>query len=352
MIIGEKAHKLLNYTELLGCELHVTPYRPGGIRDKISGNIFVKNLPADFKSKNLHELFAAYGDIFSCKVKYTGTGICKGYGYVQYDNKESAQKALAELNGKDIKGAKVEVSPFKSREGRSSSIMMYNNLFVKCIPRKYKNEDLRALFVPFGEIVSAVVIKEREDAPENKGFGFVCFKTTEQAKAAEEKLKGHLLEGQSLYLCRALSKDEHKRQMREERRKTFKDRNLYVKYFPEDTTDEALKKAFEGFGQVLSARVMLGRKEDLKTNKVEMKSLGFGFVCFATKEDAAKAVATAQHQPILGRNLYVGIAESKEDRMGRFAQAPFPMPMGFYGMPPNMYPHQGRPRRQHVLSPT
>ena len=348
--IGEKAHKLLNYTDFLGCELHLSPYRPGGVRDKVSGNVFVKNLPADFKSKDLHALFAPYGEIFSCKVKYTPAGICKGCGYVQFDNKESAQKALAELNGKEIKGAKVEVYPFKAREGRSSSTTMYNNLFVKCIPKKYKNEDLRALFTPFGEIISAVVIKEREDAPENKGFGFVCFKTTEQTKAAEEKLKGFLLEGQSLYLSRALSKDEHKRQMREERLKTFKDRNLYVKYFPEDTTDEALKKAFEVFGQVLSVRVMLGRKEDLKTNKVEMKSLGFGFVCFATKEDAAKAVAAAQHQPILGRNLCVAIAESKEERMGRFAQAQFQVPMGFYGMPPNMYPHQGRPRRPHVLS--
>ena len=346
MIVGEKAHKLLNYTELLGCELHVTPYRPGGIRDKVSGNIFVKNLPADFKSKNLHELFAPYGEIFSCKVKYTNSGICKGYGYVQFDNKEAAQKALAEATGKEVKGVKIEVFPFKAREGRSSSIMMYNNLFVKCIPKKYKSDDLKALFATFGEIVSAVVIKEREDSPENKGFGFVCFKTVEQAKAAEEKMKGFSLEGQSLYVCRALSKDEHKRQMRDERRKTFKDRNVYIKGLAEEVNDETLKKAFEVFGQVLSARVMLERREDMKTSKVEMKSRCFGFVCFATKEDAAKAIAAAPQQQILGRNLYVGIAESKEERMGRFAQGPFPVNMGgFYPMP--MY-QQHRPRRQHV----
>ena len=352
--IGEKANSLVNYSELLGNEIVLTPYRTGGIKDRVTGNIFVKNLPADYKSKELHELFVTFGKIFSCKVKYNTTGRCKGYGYVQFEAKESAEKAITEATGKEVKGAKIEVCPFKAREGRTSSLTMYNNLFVKSIPRKYTNEELRSLFEPHGEIISAVVIKERADAPENKGFGFVCFKKTEDAKIAEEKLKDFLIEGKPLYVSRALSKEEHKRKIREERMRVFKDCNLFVKNIPDDVNDEALKKGFEIFGPVLSSRVMLERRQNPATDKVEYKSKNFGFVCFSNKEDAKKALAEAPTRDIFGKTLYVAIAERKEDRVAKYTQTAFaPMPMGFYGMPgmQGMYHGQNQRYRRppHVL---
>ncbi len=322
-------------------------YRPGGIKDRITGNVFVKNLPADFKSHDLYELFLSFGKIFSCRVKYDGAGRCKGYGYVQFETKESADKALAEGGQKVVKDAKIEVCPFKQRESRNSSITMYNNLFVKCIPKKFTNDDLNKMFSPFGEIVSAVVIKDRNESTENRGFGFVCFKKNEDAKTAEEKLKNFQIEGQTLYVCRALPLEEHRRKMREDRLKTFKDCNLYVKPLPEDIDDQGLKKAFEAFGRVLSARVMVERVQDQAAGKVQVKSKGFGFVCLSTKEEAKNAMmAAANGQQILGRTMYVGIAEKKEERMAKFAQGMFP-PM--YGMPPPMFHGQPpRHRRPYV----
>ena len=322
-------------------------YRPGGIKDRVTGNVFVKNLPANYKSKELYDLFAPYGKIFSCKVKYDSRGECKGYGYVQFEAKESAEKALADINGKDIKGSKVEVCPFKAREARSSSITMYNNLFVKCIPKKYTNEDLHTLFAKFGEIVSAVVIKERPDSPENKGFGFVCYKKNEDAKLAEEKLNNLQLEGQALYVCRALPLEEHRKKMREERLKVYKDCNIYVKNLPDEADDEALKKAFEVFGHVNSARVMVEKRQESGSDKIQLKSKNFGFVCFSNKEEAKKAVTAVmeQQQPVLGRALYAAIAERKEDRIAKFSQSMYPVPMGMYGMPPPMY-HPPGPRHR------
>lgn len=334
----------------MGNEITVTEYRLGGIRDKVTGNLFVKNLPVDFKSKDLHAMFTQFGKIFSCRVKYNSTGQCKGYGYVQFEAKEAAEKAMAEINGKEVKGTKIEVCPFKAREARDSSITKYNNLFVKPIPKKYTNKDLEGLFMQFGPILSAVVIKDLASATENKGFGFVCFKNTEDAKAAEEKMKNFILEGQTLYVCRALQKEEHKRKMREDRLKAFKDCNLYVKPLPDEVNDEGLKKAFEEFGQVISARVMIEKRQDNLSDKVEFKSKGFGFVCYSNKEDAKKAMTGANSKPIFGRTLYVAIAEKKEDRMAKYTQGPFQMPIGMYGMPP-MYHVPPRSRRQPYVFP-
>ena len=337
--------------------MQLTIFKVGGVRDKITGNTFVKNLPSETKSKDLYQFFSEFGKVFSCRVKYNPNKQCKGYGYVQFDSKETAEKVLAQANGKDFKGAKIEINPFKAREGRNTSLTKYNNLFVKCIPKKFTNDDMNKLFKSFGEIISAVVIKDTADATENKGFGFVCFKNTEDAKNAEEKMKNFALEGQTLYVCRALSKEDHKRQMREERLKAFKDCNLYVKELPDDVNDEKLKQTFEEFGKVLSARVMLETKQDLATGKIEKKSRNFGFVCFSNKEEAKKAMTEAPARQIFGRTLYIAIAEKKEDRIARVSNPLFmpypgmhpgamyfgPQPYGF--QPP--YPH--RPRKPRFV---
>ncbi len=353
--------KAVNYTDILGNELHLAPYKPGGVRDKITGNLFIKNLPGDTKSLDLFNFFQPFGKIFSCRIKYNLNGKCKGYGYVQFETKEAADKALAEASGKEVKGSKIAIEPFKARDSRGASFTKYNNLFVKNIPKRFTDKDMISLFEQYGEIVSAVVIKESPDAKENRGFGFVCFKKAEDARNAEEKLKNLTIEGQNLYICRALSKEDHKRQLREERMKVFKDCNLYVKELPEDVTDEKLKKAFEEFGKVVSARVMLEKRQDLATGKTEMKSRGFGFVCFSNKEEAKNALTAAPTRPILGKTLYVAIAERKEDRIARMSNLfvmPFPGPhpggmYPMYGMPPpygypGPFPHP-RPRKPRYV---
>jgi polyadenylate-binding protein len=348
---AEKALLAVNFTELSGKEILLTYYRPGGIRDKITANIFVKNLPEDCKSRDLFAIFSAEGKIFSCKVKYNTVGKSKGYGYVCFDKKEDADKVLASKTPRQFNGTAIEVAPFKPRDTRESSIYKYNNLYVKCFPKKYTNEDLKKLFSQFGNIKSAVVIKESETAPENKGFGFVCFEKFEDAKMAEEKMKNMKIEGVNLFVCRALAKEEHEKQKRENRFKTFKDCNLYVKELSDDITDEKLKAAFVQFGSVISVRVMLGNKVNPASNQVERKSRNFGFVCFSKREEAEAAIQAAKTKEIMGRMLYVAIAEKKEDRIARSFQAQFnpffqPYPGGMYNMPPPAFwqhPYGGRP---------
>lgn len=324
-------------------------YKPGGVKDKISGNIFIKNLAKETKSRDLFTLFQGYGKVFSCRIKGDAIGQCKGYGYVQFESKECAEKAIADANGKELKGLKIEVQQFKARELRNSSISKNNNLFVKNIPKSYTDKELNELFNRFGKIISAVVIKENSSATENKGFGFVCFEKPEDAKTAEEGLKKFELLGQTLYVTRALSKQEHKRQMKEDRMKTFKDCNLYVKELPDEVDDAKLRQAFEEFGKIVSARVMLEKKQDLTSEKYVVKSKNFGFVCFGTVADAKKAIEASHSRQFFGRTLYVGIAESKEERGSKISH-------NFY-MPPMMYPqpafpgyHRGH-RPRYVFSP-
>lgn len=66
---------------------------------------------------------------------------------------------------------------------------MQNKLFVGGISWSATDEDLRDLFSPYGEIVSANVVMDRESG-RSRGFGFVEFKTDEEAQAAIGALDG------------------------------------------------------------------------------------------------------------------------------------------------------------------
>ena len=89
------------------------------------------------------------------------------------------------------------------------------------------------------------------------------------------------------------------------------ERNLYVKNLDSSIDDERLRTMFRPFGFIQSAKVMtdfLGR------------SRGFGFVCFATKEEAINAKEEMNGVLIRGNSLYVNFAQLKEVRRAELKQ--------------------------------
>jgi hypothetical protein len=68
-------------------------------------NIYVGNLSRDLNEGELREAFAAFGDVASAAIiKDKFSGETRGFGFVEMPNKDEADKAIAVLNGKDLKG--------------------------------------------------------------------------------------------------------------------------------------------------------------------------------------------------------------------------------------------------------
>ena len=65
-----------------------------------------KNLDLSVDSAMLHEAFAKFGSVLSCKVAEEN-GKRKGYGYVQFESEEAAQHAVESLHGSFIGDKKV-----------------------------------------------------------------------------------------------------------------------------------------------------------------------------------------------------------------------------------------------------
>lgn len=79
--------------------------------------LFVGNLSWNTKDDSLQALFAAIGTVTSAQVitdRYTGRS--RGFGFVEMSSDEEAEKAIAELNGKDLDGRQITVNEARARE--------------------------------------------------------------------------------------------------------------------------------------------------------------------------------------------------------------------------------------------
>ena len=87
---------------------------------------------------------------------------------------------------------------------------MGKKLYVGNISFDMTDEELGGTFSEFGEIVSAVIVKDRVSG-RSRGFGFVEFSEEGSAQSAKEALNGKSVKG------RALKIDEARDQRRDQR---------------------------------------------------------------------------------------------------------------------------------------
>ena len=77
----------------------------------MQNKLFVGNLSWETTDETLSQLFSTVGEVTEAKVivdKFKGRS--KGFGFVTMASEELAQKAMEELNGKDLDGRAINVS--------------------------------------------------------------------------------------------------------------------------------------------------------------------------------------------------------------------------------------------------
>lgn len=79
-------------------------------------NIYVGNLSHQTTEDELREAFEAFGQVESANlIKDRYSGESRGFGFVEMPSKEEAEKALEEMNGKDLMGRALNVSEARPR---------------------------------------------------------------------------------------------------------------------------------------------------------------------------------------------------------------------------------------------
>lgn len=83
-------------------------------------NIYVGNLSYRTHESELRELFAQYGEVARVSIikDREHHNRSKGFGFVEMNDASAAQKAIAELNDKEVGGRKLRVNEARPREER------------------------------------------------------------------------------------------------------------------------------------------------------------------------------------------------------------------------------------------
>ncbi|KRY13837.1 RNA-binding protein 39 [Trichinella patagoniensis] len=168
--------------------------------------VFCMQLARSIRPRDLEEFFSEVAKVRDVRIiTDSKTRRSKGIAYVEFWDLDSVPLALS-LHGKRLLGAPIVVQPTQSEKNRMASAMLATaftqnrgpmKLYVGSLHFNITEEMLRGIFEPFGKIESIQLLKDPETS-RSRGYGFITFYNSEDAKRAMEQLNGFELAGRPM----------------------------------------------------------------------------------------------------------------------------------------------------------
>nr|QEN98431.1 Elav2 [Nephasoma pellucidum] len=153
-------------------------------------NLIINYLPQTLQDEEFNTLFLSMGPIKSSKiVRDRSTGYSYGFGFVDYETPEDAQRAVDTLNGTELQNKTIKVA-FARPSGEN---IKEANLYIKNIPKSMTRDELQALFTEYGKIIQVRILTDPYG--NSRGVGFVLFDKKEEAEFALNSLDGIVPKG-------------------------------------------------------------------------------------------------------------------------------------------------------------
>eukprot|EP00882_Tetradesmus_deserticola_P002382 GHRQ01002541.1.p2 GENE.GHRQ01002541.1~~GHRQ01002541.1.p2 ORF type:complete len:342 (+),score=117.56 GHRQ01002541.1:178-1203(+) len=318
-------------------------------------NLYVANLPTSVDTEPaLRNLFSTYGKIESCRLVRNSRGDGKGsFAFVKFSSINEASAAIAALNNAQVGTSVLEVKVADADAGDRNPELLAppsDNLYAKNLPITLSEDELRALFSPYGSVIECRVLHSgtgRDTAGVGAG-ALVRMASVEEAAQAIAHLHNQRLAGSVLPLVvRYADSQEQKQKKAQRQQRQQHDRysapgsygyppmapagpyhhqhqhaehmgyysaaphaaygggsagsmcSVYIKYLPEVTDRLWLYEKFAPFGAVLSVKVL--------TNEAGLCK-GVGFVNYGDQDAAQRAVAGMHGMPVGGdKRLHVAL---------------------------------------------
>lgn len=178
-------------------------------------------------------------------------------------------------------------------------------LFIGGISWETNEDRLRDYFQAFGEVVEAVIMKDRATG-RARGFGFVIF--ADPAVAERVVKQKHLLDGRAVEAKKAVPRDDQ--QIPIKGNASFhgspgptRTKKIFVGGLASTVTESEFRRYFEQFGKITDVVVMY----DHNTQRPR----GFGFITFDSEEAVEKTLVKTFHE-LHGKMVEVKKAVPKE----------------------------------------
>ncbi|KAJ6729649.1 hypothetical protein OIU85_020547 [Salix viminalis] len=257
--------------------------------------VFIGGLPKDVMEDELRDLCETIGEIFELRLmKDRDTGESKGFAFVAFKSKEVARKATEELRTKEYKGKTLRCSISETK----------NRLFIGNVPKNLTEDEFRKIIEEVGPGVEVIeLIKDPQTPTRNRGFAFILYYNNACADYSRQKMlnANFKLDGHTPTVSWADPKGtppDHSPAA------AGQVKALYVKNIPENTSTEKLKELFQRHGDVTKVVTPPG-----KAGKRD-----FGFIHYAERSSALKAVRDTEKYEINGQLLEVVLAKPQADK--------------------------------------
>jgi ELAV like protein 2/3/4 len=290
---AQKAIECLNGLRLQNKTIKVSYARPSSESIK-DANLYISGLPSTLTQLELEQIFSSCGKIISARIIYDNqTGLSKGVGFVRFDRRDEAERAIQQLNGivpdgsLDPIAVKFANSPSSSpgnafgRHGVLTRAGLTSAAAAASLAAAYLSPTCRSRLVA-GHSPHSVnrfrmpSLDGGSTSPFGAGLPLVgCNGNSNGAGgAAAAGLSGW---------C------------------------LFVYNLTPDTEENVLWQLFGPFGAVQSVKVV----RDPATNKCK----GYGFVTMTNYDEALVAIAANNGYQLGGRVLQVSFKKSKQSAM-------------------------------------
>lgn len=253
---------------------------------------FVGKLPKDLFEDELIPVFEKFGRIWDLRLMIDpNTGFSKGYCFVTYCDKESAQEAAKTLNNYHIRPGK---------EIRVNVSVANVKLFIGNIPKIKTKEELKQEFAKVVDGIAEVVIYNPgesvdNDKLKNRGFCFIEFIDHKTASIAKRKLSSPRF---NRIFNREIAVDWADPSEEPDEETMSKVKVLFVKNLSNEVTEEEVQQLFEQYGKLERVR----------------KMKDYAFVHFEQREDAVKAMQEQQAKTLGKSHMDISLARPLTDK--------------------------------------
>eukprot|EP00927_Polykrikos_kofoidii_P085519 TRINITY_DN9327_c1_g2_i1.p1 TRINITY_DN9327_c1_g2~~TRINITY_DN9327_c1_g2_i1.p1 ORF type:complete len:1073 (-),score=109.96 TRINITY_DN9327_c1_g2_i1:47-3178(-) len=164
-------------------------------RDKAC-TVFIGNVPNDAVESELYDMFERVGEVVSVRlIKDKDENRPKGYGFCQYKQQKDAETACAELNGVEIRGRPLKVSP---ADGANLGESPQTVLQISGFPATWSEPEVET-FLRSVSLQGEMEIASLEPVGDGLlGCAKVAFKRGTPANQAYNELQGRVINGEPL----------------------------------------------------------------------------------------------------------------------------------------------------------
>lgn len=188
-------------------------------------------------------------------------------------------------------------------------------LFIGGISWDTNDDRLREYFEGFGEVVEAVIMKDRTTG-RARGFGFVLF--ADPSVAEKVVLLKHVIDGRTVEAKKAVPRDDQQILTRNTNSiqgspGPGRTKKIFVGGLPSTVTELDFKQYFDQFGTITDVVVMYDHNTQ--------RHRGFGFITYESEDSVDKALVKTFHE-LNGKMVEVKRAVPKELSPGPNVRSP------------------------------